>query len=116
MTIPVMYAAGRQISPRTGVWAAALAAVSPMMYFYSQQARDYELMVLFSAAAFLFWLRALKDRHSALLALWAGMSALALLTHYFAAFLCFLPEAIILMRRLGRRRVWGAVGAVGASG
>ena len=31
--------AGRRISPRVGLWAAALTAVNPAMYYYSQEAR-----------------------------------------------------------------------------
>jgi mannosyltransferase len=111
LTIPVMYAAGRQISPRAGVWAATLATVSPAMYLFSQEARCYALLILFSAAAFVAWQRALQDPGGRRLALWAGMSALALLTHYFAAFM-FIPEAVILARRLGWQRVWAPAGAV----
>jgi hypothetical protein len=110
-TIPVMYAAGREISPRTGAWAALLTTVSPSMYFFSQEARAYALLVLFSAAAFVYWQRALKQPSSRHLTLWAVMSILAVLTHYFAAFL-FIPETLVLAMRLGRRRVLAPAGAV----
>ncbi|MGH2853394.1 MAG: glycosyltransferase family 39 protein [Solirubrobacteraceae bacterium] len=103
LTIPVVYAAGRRISTRTGLWAAALTAVNPAMYYYSQEARAYALVVLLSAAALVLWQRALEAPSRRGLWLWAGMSSLAVLTHYFAAFL-FLPEAAILARRLGWRR------------
>jgi mannosyltransferase len=111
LTIPVMYAAGRRVSPRIGVWAAALTAVSPSMYFFSQEARVYALLVLFSAAAFVAWQRALQDPRGRRVAVWGGMSILALLTHYFAAFL-FIPEAVLLAGRVGWRRVWAPAGAV----
>ena len=110
-TIPVMYAAGREISPRTGVWAALLTTVSPSMYFFSQEARAYALLVLFSAAAFVYWQRALKQPSTRHLAMWAVMSSLALLTHYFAAFM-FIPETLVLVIRLDRRRVLAPAGAV----
>ena len=87
-----MWACGREISDRVAGWAAALAAVSPAMYYYSQEARAYALLILFCAAAFLFFERALARRDGRSLAWWGGFSVLALLTHYFAAFL-FLPEA-----------------------
>jgi mannosyltransferase len=103
LTIPVVWACGREISDRVGGWAAALAVVSPAMYYYSQEARAYALLILFCALAFLFFERALSRRDARSLAWWAGFSALALLTHYFAAFL-FIPEAVILARALGRRR------------
>ncbi len=98
LTVPVMYLAGRRISTRAGLWAAALTAVNPAMYYYSQEARAYALVVLFSAAALVFWQRALEEPKSRNLWLWATMSILAVLTHYFAAFL-FLPEALLLARR-----------------
>jgi mannosyltransferase len=111
LTIPVLYLAGREISPRVGLWAAALAVVNPAMYYYSQEARAYGLLILFCAAAFVLWQRALQVPDGRRLALWGGVSVLALLTHYFAAFL-FLPEAVVLVRRLGWRRVWAPIGAV----
>jgi mannosyltransferase len=115
LTIPVVYASGREISARVATWAAALATVSPAMYYYSQEARAYALLILLGAVAFLCWQRALRLRDGRSLALWAGASALAVLTHYFAAFL-FVPEAFILMRRTGLRRAWAPIAAVGVVG
>jgi mannosyltransferase len=111
LTIPVLYAAGREISPRVGLWAAALAAFNPAMFYYSQEARAYALLILFAGVAFVLWQRALRIPDRRHLAMWAGASALALLTHYFAAFL-FVGEAVILARRVGRRRAWAPIGAV----
>ncbi len=111
ITIPVMYLAGREISQRAGVWAAVLTTVSPAMYFFSQEARTYGLLILFSAAAFVAWQRALREPRARHLALWAAMSSLAVLAHYFAAFL-FISEALVLLGRIGWRRVLGADGAV----
>ncbi len=115
VTIPLVYVAGRWISPRVGLWAAALATVNPVMYYYSQEARSYALLILLSTAAMIFWQRALQTPSRRNLALWAAMSALALLTHYFAAFL-FVPEALILARRLSVRRALPYAGAVGIVG
>ena len=111
LTVPVMYLAGRHVSPRVGVWAAALTTFNPAMYYYSQETRSYALLILFSAAAFVLWWRALENPDQRSLALWAGASILALLTHYFALFL-FVPETIILARRLGWHRLLAPVGAV----
>jgi mannosyltransferase len=115
VTIPVVYLAGRWISPRVGVWAAALTTVNPAMYYYSQETRSYALLILFSAAALVFWQRALSAPGVGRLAGWAGMSMLALLTHYFAVFL-FIPQAAVLIHRLGWRRVLPFAGAVGLVG
>jgi 4-amino-4-deoxy-L-arabinose transferase-like glycosyltransferase len=115
LTIPVMYAAGRRLSTRAGLWAAALTAVNPAMYYYSQEARAYALVILLCAAAVVLWQRALEAPSPRNLWLWAALSSLALLTHYFAAFL-FVPEALILGRRLGWRRVLAPSGAVALVG
>ena len=104
ITIPVMYAAGREVSSRVGLWLAALATVSPIMFYYSQEARCYALLILFSAAAIVYWQRAMRAPDGRALALWSTMSVLALLTHYFAVFL-FAPEAILLLRQIGLRRM-----------
>ncbi len=111
LTIPVMYCAGRRMSPRAGLWAAALTAFNPAMYYYSQEARAYGLLILCSAAAFVLWQRALEQPDRRNLALWAAMSSVALLTHYFAVFL-FVPEAVILARQASVKRVRIPVGAV----
>ncbi len=114
-TIPVLYLAGRRVSPRVGLWAAAIAAVNPAMYYYSQEARCYALLILLSAGALVFWQRALQTREGRDLWLWAGTSILALLTHYFAVFL-FVPEAVMLARRLSWRRLYAPAGAVVLTG
>jgi mannosyltransferase len=115
LTVPVMYVVGRRISVRAGLWAAALTAVNPAMYYYSQEARAYALVVLLSAAALVFWQRALDRPSRRNLWLWAGMSSLAVLTHYFAAFL-FVPEMLLLVARQGWRRTYAPLAAVALVG
>ena len=61
--IPFAYLAGRELaSERTGVAAAALVAVNPLLVWYSQEARAYSLLVLLSAAALWCFARALTTR------------------------------------------------------
>jgi mannosyltransferase len=111
LTVPVMYLAGKRVSVRVGIWAAALAACSPALYYYSQEARCYGLLIFFSAIAFVLWQRALQQPSGKRLAAWSAVSTLALLTHYFAVFL-FIPEAVVLLWRLGWRRTLIPTGAV----
>ena len=72
LTVPVMYLAGRRISPARGLWAAALTAVNPALYYYSQEARAYALVILLGAAAFVLWQRALRDPRARKLGWWTA--------------------------------------------
>jgi 4-amino-4-deoxy-L-arabinose transferase-like glycosyltransferase len=118
-TVPVAYLAARaRVSERAALIAAALFAVNPYLVWYSQEARAYALLVLLCTASLLFFLRT-EHEHSVKgtvpltrrsLWLWALFSALALLTHYFAAFLV-VPEAAWLLWRHRSRAVGLAVAA-----
>ena len=101
-------------SARAATIAAGLVAVNPFLVWYSQEARSYSLLTLLSAIALLLIYERCADRADASTRGWAIASALALATHYFAAFLV-LPEAVILVRSATNRRVPAlAVGFVGA--
>ena len=101
--IPVLYAATcTLVTRRAGLIAAALAACSPLLVWYSQESRAYALLGLFTALALLFFARAL-DGHQNALAWWAGASVLALASHYFAAFV-IVPQAVWLVAAGERRR------------
>jgi 4-amino-4-deoxy-L-arabinose transferase-like glycosyltransferase len=116
LAVPVAWRAAREwFSPRAGLIAAALVAVNPFFVWYSQEARSYALLVLMSALTLLFLGRALRDPTRRALALWALTAALALLTHYFAAFL-LVPEAIWLLWACRDRAAWMAVGGVAVVG
>src|SRR3954470_2387053 len=116
-TVPVVYAIGaRTIAPRVGLIAAGLAAANPLLVWYSQEARAYALLVLFAALTLLVLPRALERPTARNLAAWATFAALAVATHYFAAFLV-VPEAIWLFHRWRARAIVpiGAVAVVSAA-
>src|SRR5215211_1191285 len=117
-TIPAVYAATAALSNRrAGLVAAALTATSPLLVWYSQEARNYSLLVLLSALAFLFFARALEDRDHRWLWAWALTSGLALSTHYFAVALVAPQVVWLWMRRPGPRAdtafATAAIGVVG---
>ena len=97
--------------------AAALAAANPMLIWYSQEARNYALLVFLAALSFLFFVWLIQGRDARWLWGWATASALALATHYFALAL-ILPEAAWLLwrRREALQAVVLSIGAVGAVG
>lgn len=114
--VPVAYLCGRVlVSARAGLAAAALAAVSPVLIWYSQEARAYSLFVLLSSLSFLFFLCSRERASKRNLALWSVSSCLALATHYFAVFLVVI-EAAWLLALIGlRRRLLVALTAVVAT-
>jgi 4-amino-4-deoxy-L-arabinose transferase-like glycosyltransferase len=114
-TVPVAYLLGRELlGERTGLYAAALVAVNPMLLWYSQEARGYALLALLTAVAALYFLRALERGARRDVIAWGIASALALATHYFAVFPIAI-EAAWLLRRRGSRAIAG-LGIVCAAG
>jgi len=117
LTVPVAYGAGAKLtSRRTGLIVAALAATSPILIWYSQEARSYELVVLLGATTVLTFAYALSAPTSRTLAAWAGACALALATHYFAV-IAVVPEAAwLLFAHRRRRSVQVAVALIAVAG
>jgi 4-amino-4-deoxy-L-arabinose transferase-like glycosyltransferase len=106
-TVPVAYLIGAELrGRRTGIVAAALVAVNPMLLWYSQEARAYALFALLAAVSFLYFVRALERGRRYDVVAWGVASALALATHYFA-FFPVLAEALWLLRRRGRGALAG---------
>ena len=102
--VPAVFAAGRSLaSDRTGLIAAGLAAVSPLLVWYSQEARSYALLVLLAALSLWALARAVDDPRPRRLAIWAALCALAVATHFYAGFLVA-GEAAWLLTRTGPRR------------
>ena len=119
LTVPAAYLAGRQLaSPRVGLVVAALTAFNPLLIWYSQEARPYSLWVLLGTLSVWLWGRAQEDRSRRTLVLWALVAILALLTHYYAAFLIVpmgLWLAWIWRPRVDALVALGAIGAVGVA-
>jgi 4-amino-4-deoxy-L-arabinose transferase-like glycosyltransferase len=114
-TIPVAFLLGAELrGRRTGLLAAALVAVNPMLLWYSQEARAYALLTLLCALSLLFCLRALRNGQRRDFVLWGVASGLALATHYFAVF-PLLVEAILLARQR-RRASWAGLGIAAGFG
>ncbi|MDX1521459.1 MAG: glycosyltransferase family 39 protein [Anaerolineae bacterium] len=103
LTIPVLYALARYLTPQpdhprtgptarhyTGLAAVTIFAISPVMVYYSQEARMYTLLVFEATLASLLLLNILHPvRQSSLWPpiFYALTATAALYTHYFAAFL-----------------------------
>jgi mannosyltransferase len=104
LVVPVAYGIARSlISERAGVIAAALAAFNPLLIWYSQEARSYQLLVLLSGLSLLTFVRLHADPVPRRAVAWAIASALALATHYYAV-LIVVPEVAWLLFALRHRR------------
>ena len=104
-SVPVAFAAARELcSRRVGLAVAALAAVSPVLVWYSQEGRAYALLVLLGALVLWAFARLLRRPGGRAAVAWGAASALALGSHYFAVFLV-VPMAIWLAVRPATRRV-----------
>jgi mannosyltransferase len=102
--VPVVYAAAlKLVSRRAGVIVAGLAACSPLLIWYSQEARSYELLALLTSVSLLAFAFARATPTPGVLTAWVIACGLALATHYYAA-LVVVPEAIWLLVVHRRRR------------
>jgi 4-amino-4-deoxy-L-arabinose transferase-like glycosyltransferase len=62
VSIPAIYLLGKELfNSKTGLIAALLSSVNSFLIFYSQEARGYELLFLFSTISLLYFLRLLKN-------------------------------------------------------
>lgn len=116
--IPAAYAAAAKlVSRRAGLVTAALVASNPLLIWYSQEARSYELLVLTSTVSLLAFAYVLIPHPTARgLWAWALAASLTLTTHYYGA-VAVVPQALwLLWVHRFDRRVWLAVAAAGAVG
>jgi mannosyltransferase len=117
LTVPAAYLAARELaSRRAGLIAAALVAFNPYLVWYSQEARSYALLVFFVAWGLYFFARCLNDPSRRNLGLWATASALAVCSHYFAAFAVGVEGLWLVARGWPRRAPIVALGATIAVG
>lgn len=117
LTIPLAYAAATTLfSRREGLALAALAALNPLLWWYSQEARAYALLALLAAASLWGFALLLRRPSRAAAWLWALSSALALATHYFAAFAVAAELVWLLVARGPRRHALLAAAAVALAG
>jgi len=103
-TIPVACVLARRLAGRpASVVAGLLLAVSPLMVWFSQEARAYALATLLGTITVLCAVGWLQDRRRGWLVGWALAGALGVATHYFVVFI-LAPEVALLWWRSRRGR------------
>ncbi|MGZ4235806.1 MAG: glycosyltransferase family 39 protein [Solirubrobacteraceae bacterium] len=91
LLIPALFITGRELfDRRTGLFAAALASVAPLLIWYSQEARPYAFFMLFATLAVWAQARVLSDGAIRYWIAYGGLTIALLYTHYFSV----LPIAI----------------------
>ncbi len=115
LTVPVTFAAASELfSRRVGLLCAALVAFSPLLVWYSQEARAYSMLLFLGMLSLWFFARAIHGDRRAVW-YWGVTSMLGLATHYFAI-LTVAPEAAWLIARSPRDwRPWAASAAAGVT-
>jgi mannosyltransferase len=116
-TVGLAWAIGRELAGRRCAFVCSLlVACSPLFVWYSQEARVYALFAFTSALAMLCCLRARREPTPGRMAAFALSGALALATHYFAAFLLAGMALWLLRDRAARRRALAACAAIALAG
>jgi hypothetical protein len=100
---------------RAGLIAAAVVAVSPVLIWFSQDARAYALVLLLTALSFLFFARARRGVGRRDLLWWAVFSALAIWTHYFAGVVVVAEAVLLLLGQNRRATIYALVGVAVAA-
>jgi 4-amino-4-deoxy-L-arabinose transferase-like glycosyltransferase len=86
-TIPLVYVLGRlTVSARAGLVAAVIAALSPLLIFYSAQARPYSLLLVLCLLSTLALLKAIRTGGRVWWIVYAAASCAAMYAHYTAVF------------------------------
>jgi hypothetical protein len=102
LAIPAAWIAGRRIfGPLAGVLAATLFALSPYLWYYSQEARMFALVPVLATLAVYFCARGARESRRLD---WLGYTAIVLLGVYDFYYFAFVPLACGLWVILGQRR------------
>ena len=114
LTIPIAYAAARKLLPsrRAAIIVAALTACNPLLIWYSQEARAYAMLVMFSAATVLAFAYVRERPRRMAVVYWVITCVLALVTHYYALILIAPEAAWLLYEHRHSRAIQSGVAAL----
>jgi len=108
-TVPVIYFLGRRLfDDRIAILAALLLAVHPYHLVLAQRARSYPLLILLVSLSTLYFVRAVQEPAWTSWMAYAGFSAAAVYSHFFAV-LVIGAQLLSLLYLLGRPLPWKMV-------
>jgi uncharacterized membrane protein len=103
-TVAVAYWGAKRICGlRVAAVLGLLITTSATLLWYSQEGRQYALLLLPCTLSLILWARVVLLREDRPIVWWTLASGLALTTHYFAVFIVA-PEAAVLLFRARRTR------------
>jgi hypothetical protein len=106
LVIPALYALGSELyDRRTGVVAALLGTVAPVLVWYAQEARMYAFVTLFAVLTVLGCARALRRGRAGDWALYAVAASLLLWTHWFAGLIVVCTQVAFIATFVRARRM-----------
>jgi 4-amino-4-deoxy-L-arabinose transferase-like glycosyltransferase len=98
LSIYALFVLGKElISKKVGLFAALFLAVNHFHIYYSQEARPYALLSLFTTLSFLYLLRFLKQRDLKSALFYALFAGLMIDTHFFGLFVLVSQVVLILI-------------------
>ena len=107
LTLPLVYLSGKELrSHSAGLWAAAFAAVCPLMIWYSRDATSYGWLMLFTLLSFYFLVRASRRGGWSNWTMYVIATLLVIFT-YFLAFIVVIAGLTVfwIVRSPGKERV-----------
>jgi uncharacterized membrane protein len=114
LAIPALYLLGRELyDRRTGLVAATFGAASPLLIWYSQEARMYAFVELFGLLALWTQLRAIRNPSMGNWAAYILATAALLWSHYFGLLLIVVQQLIWVGVLIHRRRTGEPNRAIG---
>ena len=85
LLIPAVYITGRELfDRRTGVVAAVMTSIAPLLIWYSQEARPYAFFMLFATLALWAQVKVLRDGRIRYWVAYAALTIALVYTHYFS--------------------------------
>lgn len=108
VTVGLLYLTGWELFTRTtGLLAAALAAVSPFLVWYSRDATSYSWLIMISTLSFYLLLRAVRIGGWGNWALWVLATTTLVYSHYFAvAVLAAQAASFLILRKDSPVKPW----------
>ena len=98
--VPVAFLYGRRLAGERAAWVlAAVAAVHPLLVWYSQDARSYSLALLFGSLGWLAFLRLLDEPRPPYVLWWGLASGAAAVTHYTTVYFVIAQGVWLLVTR-----------------